>query len=265
MNSTPSSHNQPDTLRVTLVQNPIQWHNVRHNLDTISEMLRDAAPEELIVLPENFATGFIVDNQLSDNASTIVAWMRELAATRQAAVTGTVAVHEPTGWYNRLFFISPDGAEFTYDKRHLFPTSPEPELFQKGDTLTIFEYQGWRICPQICYDLRFPVWSRNAVTNGQFRYDILLYVANWPAARADIWSTLLRARAIENQCYVLGCNCVGTDPQRREYQGDTQVIAPNGAVQAAAQPGTPQLLQTTLSHTRLNAWRTRFPVSEDWD
>ena len=265
MNSTPSSHNQSDTLRVTLVQNPIQWHNVRHNLDTISEMLRDASPEELIVLPENFATGFIVDNQLSDNASTIVAWMRELAATRQAAVTGTVAVHEPTGWYNRLFFISPDGAEFTYDKRHLFPTSPEPELFRKGERQTVIPLHGWNICPQICYDLRFPVWSRNAVTNGQFRYDILLYVANWPAARADIWSTLLQARAIENQCYVLGCNCVGTDPQKREYQGDTQAIAPNGTVQAAAQPGTPQLLQTTLSHTRLSAWRTRFPISEDWD
>lgn len=253
------------SLPITLVQNEIHWHAVSHNLDAACELLCNVRPNGLIVLPETFATGFIVNDLPSDNSVQIVKWMQQLACDRNSAVTGSVAVHENGKWYNRLLFITPDGIAGTYDKRHLFPTSPEPELFQKGDTLTIFEYQGWRICPQICYDLRFPVWCRNSFKNNQFKYDILLYVANWPAARSHVWNTLLTARAIENQCYVVGCNCVGTDPQKREYQGDTQVIAPNGAVQAAAEPGTPQLLQTTLSHTRLNAWRTRFPVSEDWD
>lgn len=254
-----------ENLHITLVQNEIRWHQTPENLAAIDKLLVDAPATDLIVLPETFATGFIVDELHSDNPTPVLDWMQALSAQRQAAVTGTIALEENGRWHNRLHFFTPDGTVQTYDKRHLFPTSPEPELFQKGDTLPIFEYQGWRICPQICYDLRFPVWCRNSVKDGQFKYDILLYVANWPAARADIWSTLLRARAIENQCYVLGCNCVGIDPQKREYQGDTQIIAPNGSVQAAAPASTPHLLHAELSYTRLKAWRTRFPVSEDWD
>lgn len=253
------------TLPITIVQNEIRWHDITLNLDSARNLLHNVRPDGLIVLPETFATGFIVNDLPSDNSAQIIEWMQRLAGDHHSAVTGSVAVHENGKWYNRLFFITPDGIAGTYDKRHLFPTSPEPELFQKGNSLPIFEYQGWRICPQICYDLRFPVWCRNSVKNSQFKYDILLYVANWPAARADIWNTLLKARAIENQCYVVGCNCVGIDPQKREYQGDTQIIAPNGSVQAAAPASTPCLLHATLSHTRLNAWRTRFPVSEDWD
>lgn len=254
-----------ENLHITLVQNEIHWHQPPKNLAAIDKLLVDAPATDLIVLPETFATGFIVNNLPSDNSVQIVEWMQQLACDRNSAVTGSVAVHENGKWYNRLYFITPAGIVGTYDKRHLFPTSPEPELFQKGDTLPIFEYQGWRICPQICYDLRFPVWCRNSVKNSQFKYDILLYVANWPAARAHIWNTLLTARAIENQCYVVGCNCVGDDPQGRHYQGDSQTIAPSGERIAIAAPSTAVLVQADLSSTRLNAWRTRFPVSEDWD
>lgn len=253
------------SLPITIVQNEIHWHEISHNLDAAHELLHDVRPNGLIVLPETFATGFIVNDLPSDNSAQIIEWMQRLAGDHHSAVTGSVAVHESGKWYNRLYFITPDGIVGTYDKRHLFPTSPEPELFQKGDTLPIFEYQGWRICPQICYDLRFPVWCRNSMKNSQFKYDILLYVANWPAARAHIWNTLLAARAIENQCYVVGCNCVGNDPQGRHYQGDSQIIAPSGEHIAISTPSTAMLLQADLSSTRLNAWRTRFPVSEDWD
>lgn len=253
------------TLPITIVQNEIRWHDITHNLGAAHKLLHNVRSDGLIVLPETFATGFIVNNLPSNNSAQIVEWMQQLAGDHHSAVTGSVAVHENGKWYNRLYFITPDGIVGTYDKRHLFPTSPEPELFQKGDTLPIFEYQGWRICPQICYDLRFPVWCRNSVKDGQFKYDILLYVANWPAARDHIWNTLLTARAIENQCYVLGCNCVGDDPQGRHYQGDSQLIAPSGERMATATPSTAMLVTAELSSTRLNAWRTRFPVSEDWD
>ena len=253
------------TLPITIVQNEIRWHDITHNLDSARNLLHNVRPDGLIVLPETFATGFIVNDLPSDNSAQIVKWMQRLAGDHHSAVTGSVAVHENGKWYNRLFFITPDGIAGTYDKRHLFPTSPEPELFQKGNSLPIFEYQGWRICPQICYDLRFPVWCRNSVKNNQFKYDILLYVANWPAARAHIWNTLLTARAIENQCYVVGCNCVGNDPQGRHYKGDSQIIAPSGERIVLATPSTAMLVQADLSSTRLNAWRTRFPVSKDWD
>lgn len=255
-----------DSLNITIVQTEIRWHDVTANLQNIDHLLASAAPTHLILLPEMFGTGFVVDElPTAESAVQILEWMKHAAAKYHAAVAGSIAMPTDQGRKNRLCFVTPDGRVQHYDKRHLFLKSPEPEYFEKGTAPVVFEYDGWKICPQVCYDLRFPVWSRNTFRNGEYRYDLLLYVANWPAVRSAAWNTLLRARAIENQCFVAACNCVGADPQGHLYQGDSQVIAPDGRILAASESPVPQILQTSLSFPRLSGQRSVFPVAEDWD
>lgn len=252
-------------LAISIIQSEIRWHDVDFNLAAIEQLLATISESDLIVLPEMFATGFIVDETpITAGTERILAWMRRTASRFNAAVAGSVAVCEAGKWYNRLYFITP-GGEWTYDKRHLFPKSPEPQHFERGQALPIFEFRGWRICPQICYDLRFPLWSRNAFKDGKYKYDILLYVANWPAGRAESWNTLVKARAIENQAYVVACNCVGSDPQGNLYQGDSQIIGITGREEARANGAAAQVVQNTVSLPKLQTCRANFPVAEDWD
>lgn len=255
-----------ERLRVSLVQSEILWNRVGENLAAIGSLLADAEPSDLIVLPEMFATGFVAD-ALPPEAETadILDWMRNLAQRHSAAVAGSVTISEGGLRYNRLFFVSPDGVAGTYDKRHLFCRSLEPRLYQSGDTLPVFQYAGWKICPQICYDLRFPVWCRNRFENGEYKYDLLLYVANWPEARVEVWNTLLSARAIENQCFVIGCNCVGVDPLEHRYSGASQIVGPTGRVMERATGSQAQVISATLSLPKLAGLRTSFPVGNDWD
>ena len=255
-----------ERLRISLVQTEILWNRVGENLASIEFLLEDAAPADLIVLPEMFATGFVAD-ALPPEAETagILDWMQRLSQRTGAAVTGSVTVSEAGDRYNRLFFVTPDGAVAHYDKRHLFCRSLEPRLYRCGSGLPVFQYKGWKICPQICYDLRFPVWSRNRFENGEYKYDLLLYVANWPEARVEVWNTLLAARAIENQCFVVGCNCVGVDTLGHRYSGASQIIGPTGRVLARATASRAQVISSTLSLPKLTGFRTSFPVGNDWD
>jgi len=171
-----------------------------------------------------------------------------------------LAIKEEASYFNRLLFVEPSGEIYTYDKRHLFTMGRENEFFRKGTKHLIVNYKGWRICPLICYDLRFPVWARN-----RNEYDVLFYAANWPQPRADVWNTLLKARAIENQCYVVGANRVGEDGKGISYSGNSQIIAPKGNVLAESKDYNDSIVVAELSFIDLLKFRSAFPVLDDAD
>ena len=255
-------------LRVLLVQADTVWHDPAANRDRLGALVRTAAPADLIVLPETFTTGF--SNDAVATAETMdgetVAWMRALAAELNAAVTGSIQLRDGEGVYNRLLFATPDGTVRPYDKRHLFRMAREQERYAAGHQRLVVEWRGWRICPLVCYDLRFPVFSRNRVDPARqaLEYDLLLYVANWPASRHEAWRTLLRARAMENLCYVVGVNRAGTDGNGHPYLGGSIATDPVGA--AVADCGaSPQAAQATLSLEWLREFRRAFPAHLDAD
>jgi predicted amidohydrolase len=229
--------------------------------------LRDAT--DLILLPETFTSGF--SNEAIHNAETMegptVAWLRDQARKLDAAITGSVQIREANGVFNRLFFATPDGDIRHYDKRHLFRYAREHERYTAGRDRLVVEWKGWRICPLVCYDLRFPVYSRNrydAERAGGLDYDLLLYVANWPAARAQAWTALLPARAIENLCYVAGLNRVGVDGNGLQYSGDSAVLDFLGSPLLAL--GNEETSATTTLHAAaLTGYRERFPAMLDGD
>lgn len=256
----------PQNLQITLVQSAIQWGEIETNLRNLEDMLNKVERTDMIVLPEMFATGFIMDDVESlAGGDRVLSWMNVMAMEHDAAIVGSVALQIENRWFNRLLMVEPNGNIQQYDKRHLFVKSKEPDYFEKGSEPVVFAYKGWRVCPQVCYDLRFPVWSRNACQDRQFRYDVLLYVANWPAARSEHWNTLLKARAIENQAYVLAANCVGHDPQNLAYVGDSQVLDFQGVSVQTAPPGQECLLSVMLTQESLQRYRQTFPVWQDWD
>ncbi|MCL9806016.1 nitrilase family protein [Flavobacterium amniphilum] len=209
-------------MEIALIQSDLIWENPKANreqfekkIDAIDKML------DLIVLPEMFSTGFTMNP--SKVAETMdgetVSWVVSLAKRRKTAVTGSLVIEENGHFYNRMLFVFPDGSITKYDKKHLFSLAKEHEVFTSGNEKVIVEYKEWKICLQICYDLRFPVFSRN-VEN----YDLLIYVASWPKPRINAWDILLKARAVENLCYVVGVNRVGTDGSQLEYTGHSQII-----------------------------------------
>lgn len=259
--------NIAENLKVAVAQNNILWLDTNRNLEQFAKQLQKLSPVDLILLPEMFATGFAVYNcKVADDAPVIVDWMQQMAREKCCAVVGSVAVRENEYLYNRLLFVKPDAPTEFYDKRHLFPLSKEPVMFQKGENLSVFTYKGWRFCPQICYDLRFPVWCRNRYDKDVgFAYDCLLYVANWPASRSRAWNALLTARAIENQSYLLAANRIGCDSNGVAHCGDSQILSPEGTSLITAQPDRTQLLTATLSYQKLVEYRNNFPVSCDWD
>lgn len=248
-------------LRVTLVQQPLAWQDAAANRATFQSLLAPLAGHtDLVVLPEMFTTGFTMaaEHLAETMDGPTVAWIREVARRLGAVVTGSVVVDDD-GFRNRLLWAAPDGELAWYDKRHLFRMAREHEHYAAGGTRVVLRVHGWRVLPLVCYDLRFPVWSRN-----RGDYDLALYVANWPAARRHPWCTLLRARAIENLSYVVGVNRVGTDGQGIEYSGDSAAIDPLG--QALADCGsTPGVTTVTLSADALAAHRQRFPAHLDAD
>ena len=259
-----------DDLRVSLVQGATRWHDPAGNRDYYGRLIaRLHGITDLVILPETFTSGF--SNDAIDNAETMdgptVAWMREQAARLDAAVTGSVQLRSEEGVFNRLLFATPDGGLQIYDKRHLFRYAGEHERYAAGRERLTVEWKGWRICPQVCYDLRFPVFSRNRFDverKGGLDYDLLIFVANWPAARAYPWKTLLRARAIENLCYVAGLNRVGTDGNGIHYAGDSAVIDFLGHP-ASECTDKEVVVTTTLLAAELAAHRERFPAMLDGD
>lgn len=255
-------------LTVTLIQTELHWHQIDANLAMLEEKIWQIdQPSDLIVLPEMFSTGFTQDaSSLAEpmNSKTF-RWMKQQAAQTQAVVIGSYIVREQQTFYNRLVWMEPDGTFATYDKRHLFRMAKEEETFTAGEKLLIRECKGWRVCPLVCYDLRFPVWSRNHVgQDGALAYDLLLYVANWPASRSRAWQLLLRSRAIENSCYSIGVNRVGEDGNEVVYSGNSMIADGRGDVLADLSDKE-SICTMLLSYDDLVAYRKKFPVHLDAD
>ena len=259
-----------NNLRISLVQGATRWHDPAANREYYGDLVASLHDiTDLVLLPETFTSGF--SNDAIDRAEGMdgptVAWMREQSARIGAAITGSVQLRVDGDVYNRMLFATPDGGLQHYDKRHLFRYAREHERYAAGrDRLTV-EWKGWRICPQVCYDLRFPVFCRNRYDverKEQLDYDLLLFVANWPAARAYPWKTLLRARAIENLCYVAGLNRVGTDGNDIHYSGDSAVIDFLGHPVSEC-TDEEVVVTTTLLGSELQAHRERFPAMLDGD
>lgn len=217
-----------NNLRISLIQSNLNWENISANLDMFLDKIDTLPQTDLIILPEMFSTGFSMNAKLvaEEIDGRTVKWMQQIAQEKQCAITGSLIITENDNYYNRLVWVSFDGTVHTYDKRHLFSLSDEPKIFSAGRERLICDLKGWKICPLICYDLRFPVWSRNGLNNesGEPEYDLLVYVANWPERRSHAWKSLLTARAIENQAYVAAVNRVGIDANEMAHSGDSMVI-----------------------------------------
>ena len=212
-------------MKVTLLQTDLKWEDKQYNRNNIQFQIEDIGETDLIVLPEMFTTGFTMKPQnLSETMDgETIGWMSLMSLKTNAAICGSIIIEENGKYYNRFIWVQPDGTIKHYDKRHLFSYAGEDKNYTPGNERIIIDYKGFRICPQICYDLRFPVFSRNTGD-----YDILLYVANWPSIRSEIWTTLLTARAIENQCYIIAVNRIGKDGNELEYNGKSTIINPMG-------------------------------------
>lgn len=248
-------------LKITLLQETLSWMDGEANLRHFDAQLDGLTGRDLIVLPEMFTTGFAMEAAKSSlPQAQVVEWLHQHARRTDALVGGSAAIQTENGAVNRFLLVEPDGTLHQYDKRHLFRMADEHHHYLPGEQRQVFEWRGWRILPQICYDLRFPVFSRN-----RNDYDLALYVANWPAPRALHWQALLLARAIENQAYVAGCNRVGSDGNQHHYSGDSQIISPQGEILSAAEPHQRARLDAELSLDALNAYRERFPAWQDAD
>ena len=209
-------------MKIALVQTSLAWENPIENRSHLAQKITGFMEDvDLIVLPEMFSSGFTMNPKAVAETmqGETIAWLQHLAKAKDCAITGSLVIEENGNYYNRLVFVFPTGEIKTYDKRHLFSLAGENECYTAGKEKWIIEYRGYKICPLICYDLRFPVFSRN-VEN----YDVLLYVANWPKPRVNAWDILLKARAVENMCYTIGVNRIGKDKNHHEYVGHTQVI-----------------------------------------
>ncbi len=251
-------------LKLLLVQYDIVWHDRHANLSVIDEMIAsaEAGSADVIVLPEMFTTGFTMnpDGVAEQMDGPAVQWMAEVAQRYNVTVMGSLALQSGDDFHTRLVCAHQDGTTSSYDKRHLFSYAGEDNVFTPGQhRLTTLCGDGWKVCPMVCYDLRFPVWSRNTDA-----YDVLIYVANWPSARVDAWNTLLKARAIENQCFTIGVNRTGSDSNGIDYSGSTRVydMAGDNIVKAG---DTPQLLQVTLNHQILTDYRAKYNFLPDQD
>ncbi|MEM1135288.1 MAG: amidohydrolase [Bacteroidota bacterium] len=250
-------------LSITLIQTTIYWENVQANLSHLEEKIWELQDNtDIIILPEMFNTGFSMNaEKLAEPMNlTTTKWMKQMAAQTRACLCGSIIVKEYGKFFNRLLWVQPDGKYFFYDKRHLFRMAKEHQIFSAGINRLVVEWKGWKICPLVCYDLRFPVWSRNR--NNE--YDLLIYVANWPAARESAWNTLLPARAVENLCYTIGLNRCGEDGLNIPYQGDSRIDDYLG--KNLLQMGKEENMTTSiLSLEKLARYREKFPAQHDAD
>ncbi len=251
-----------DTLRISLIQTELSWEDPAENRENFFKKIEELPETDLIILPEMFTTGFSMNSEFlaEKTHDATLAWMKEIARSKNVAITGSVIISEQDRFFNRLFFVFPDGNFQKYDKRHLFTFAGENESYSPGNEKLIVEYLGWKICPLICYDLRFPVWSRNTEN-----YDLLLYVANWPKLRTQAWDVLLKARAVENLSYVAGVNRVGKDGNGHDYSGHSAVYDLLGN-QISSSDFEVEFSETiTLSRSILCETRKRFAFLNDRD
>jgi omega-amidase len=256
-------------IKLALIQTELHWEGTDANLDHFSGKISEI-PEavDLIVLPEMFTTGFTMEpHGLAEKMDgRAIAWMARHASERSCVVTGSLVIEDGGRYYNRLIWMPPDGRLSFYDKVHLFSYAGEDKNYSRGDKRLIVSLKGWKIMPQICYDLRFPVWSRNRHVEGpDFDYDCLLNVANWPSSRSHAWRILLMARAIENMCYVVGVNRIGVDGRNIVYSGDSVVLDPLGESLSTLLPNADATEIVTLNPCLLSGHRDTFRAWKDWD
>lgn len=252
-----------ETLHISLIQSDLFWEDADKNCSHFEELFAELPVEtELVVLPEMFSTGFSmqVEKCAEQMDGLTVEWMRSQAQKQNIAICGSVMIKENAAFYNRFVFAHPDGKLEQYDKRHLFSMGEEHLHFTPGKERKIIQYKSFRILPQVCYDLRFPVFSRNLQD-----YDLMINVANWPAPRREVWQTLLKARSIENQAFVAGVNRIGTDGIGINYSGDSAIIDPKGKIMAEAIGKKEQLISAKLDKGSLERFRLKFPVLPDGD
>lgn len=248
-------------LNVVLVQTALQWQNPAANRQQLAEQISRIQGADIIVLPEMFTTGFSMQSQhIAEPEGDTLGWLQHQAQQIGAAMVGSVATRTDKGCVNRCYFVTPEGHVTPYDKKHLFRMAGEHQAYIAGDQRVVVNWRGWRFLLQVCYDLRFPVFSRNCLD-----YDVVLYVANWPAARRHAWRTLLLARAIENQAFVLGCNRVGTDGNGIQYSGDSLIVDYLGQAVADQAVAQPAVLRATLDYAQLKQYRQQFPAHLDAD
>ncbi|HJW16451.1 MAG TPA: amidohydrolase [Flavisolibacter sp.] len=255
-------------LKVTLIQSTLHWEDKAANLSMLEEKI--AAVKErthVVILPEMFSTGFSMkpEELAEDMNGNTIAWMKKTAKDNKVILTGSMIAEEGGNYYNRMVWMLPNGNYGTYDKRHLFAFAEEDRHYTSGTRRLVASVNGWKVHLLVCYDLRFPVWARQQFDeSGDFEYDLLIYVANWPEKRNTAWKSLLQARAIENQCYVIGVNRVGKDGNDIYYSGDSMVIDPLGEI-LYQKPHEEDVATLTLDKEHLNAIRQRFPFWRDAD
>ena len=251
-------------LKVSGIQTSLYWEDPERNFEHFDHILKDTqyGTTDLVVLPEMFSTGFSMNaGKLADRSEgKTLEWMRHQASRLDAAITGSVIIRDQGHFYNRLYFVEPEGDYEIYDKRHTFSYVGEDKVFTKGEKRKIITYRGWSICPLICYDLRFPVWSRNSVD-----YDVLIYVANWPASRIHAWDILLTARAIENMCFTIGVNRTGEDGNNIDYSGHSAIIDALGRRLSSLENGEEGKVTATLDPENLHTIRNRYNFLPDRD
>jgi omega-amidase len=252
-------------LTITIIQSELYWENVDANLDKLSKKISSIKEStDLIILPEMFSTGFTMNAKscAEEMNGKTIDWLHSKAKEKNCVITGSVIISEQGKFYNRLIWMKPDGAFLTYDKRHLFRLADEHKTYSPGNKKIIPEINGWKICPLICYDLRFPVWSRRTKKED---YDLLLYVANWPDRRIHAWRQLLAARAIENQCYVAGVNRIGNDGNEIHHSGYSAVIDFKGDQMSKTNPNEESVETISLHKESLIDFRKHFPFADDAD
>jgi omega-amidase len=260
--------NKMQDLTIALIQTSLFWEEPAKNREHFARLLgKITEPVDLILLPEMFNTGFTINTATCGESmgGPSVIFLKEKAREKNTPVMATLIIGEGGDFFNRLVCAFPDGHLETYDKRHLFRLVEEYKILKGGKKRTLINIKGWNIMPIICYDLRFPVWSKNTFKNGKYEYDLLVCLANWPNTRAHIWKTLLPARAIDNQAYSVGVNRVGDDGNGIFHSGDSRVCDAKGQVLAAAEAGKEEIVTVTLSAQELRNFRESFTVGLDWD
>ena len=249
-------------LAISLIQSNLFWEDVTANLSHFEKRISNIKNTDIILMPEMFNTAFCPkSNHLAESMNDkTINWMKEISKIKDCAISGTLMIREGENIYNRLIWISKNGTIYTYDKHHLFSLIKEEKYISKGHERLIVELEGWKICPLICYDLRFPVFSRNDV-----EYDVLIYLANWPVKRIDAWDTLLKARSIENQCYTIGVNRIGEDVNETLFNGHSKVFDAFGKELFSSTENKEEVLQFEISLDDLKLKRRQMNFLQDRD
>jgi omega-amidase len=259
-----------EQLKITAIQTMLYWQDHKKNRTHFNDLIHPIENTDIIVLPEMFSTGFTMQPELCaeiENGESLQ-WMQTTAKSKQIAIVGSISTKTNTGFYvNRCYFVFPNGTFQFYDKRHLFRMGNEHLHYQNGKEKVIIDYNGWKILLQVCYDLRFPVFAKNIFDKAKktWDYDVILYPANWPQRRNYAWSSLLVARAIENQAYVVGLNRIGEDGNQINHSGDSIILNYLGEPLAKADVGKQYIISATLDKAELEDYRTKFPIGLDAD